>query len=81
MCFLGAAFVGRSESESREMCAGAGTSASSKNSVNSSNHSGRSRNRSSDVRLLSLFSFLFWVFGESRQFPGARIVTSLCCWT
>ena len=49
------------------MCAAAGTSASSRLSVNSSNHSGRSRKRSSEARVLSFLSF----FGESRQFPGA----------
>ena len=54
------------------MCAGAGTSVSSRFSVNSTNHSGKSRNRSSDARLISLFFFLFRFFGESRQFPGAR---------
>ena len=52
------------------MCAGAGTSVSSRFSVNSSNHSRRSRNRSSEARLLSLF-FLFWVSSGSCQFPGA----------
>ena len=52
------------------MCASADTSGSSRFSVNSSNHSGRSRNRSSEARLLSLFLFMFLVFGGSRQFPG-----------
>ena len=37
------------------MCAGADTSVSSKLSVNSSNHSGRSRKRSSESRLSSLY--------------------------
>ena len=54
------------------MRAGAGTSVSSRFSVNSSNHSGRSRNQSSDSRVSFLFSFLFWVFeGDPHQFPGA----------
>ena len=44
------------------MCAGAGTSVSSRFSVNSSNRSGRSRNR---FPSLSLFLSLFWVFGGS----------------
>ena len=51
LCFLGDNFVGRCESESWEMCRGAGTSVSSRFSVNSSKHSGRYRNRSPDVRL------------------------------
>ena len=50
------------------MCAGV----SSKLSVNSSNHSGRSRKRSSESRLSSLFLFLSWVFeGDPRQSPWA----------
>ena len=53
------------------MCAVAGTSVSSRFSVNSSNHSGRSRDRYPDAPPLSLFLFLFWVFGGSLQFPGA----------
>ena len=48
------------------MCAGAGTSVSSRLSVNSFNHSGRSRNRSPDARLLSLFVFLFGFFFVNR---------------
>ena len=53
------------------MCAGADTSVSSRLSVNSSNHSGRSRKRSSESRLPSLFLFWFWVFGsDPHQFPG-----------
>ena len=53
------------------MCAGAGTSVSSRFSINSSNHSGRSRNRSPDAASLSLILFLFWGVGESCQFLGA----------
>ena len=54
------------------MFAGACTSVSSRLSVNPSNHSGRFRKPSSEALTLSLFYFLFWVFGESRdQFPGA----------
>ena len=45
------------------MCAGAGTPASSRLSVNSSNHSGRSRKRSSEFRL--------WDFEGCHQFSGA----------
>ena len=44
-CFLGATFMRRSESETGKVCARAGTSASSRLSVNSSNHAGRYRNR------------------------------------
>ena len=47
----------------REMCAGAGTSVSSRFSENSPNRSGKSRNRFPDAPSLSLFYFLFWVFG------------------
>ena len=43
------------------MCAGACNSVSSGLFVNSSIHSGRSRKPSSESRLPSLFSFLFWV--------------------
>ena len=45
------------------MCAGAGTSESSRFSVNNTNHSGKSRNRSSDARLFYPFDFCFgfWV--------------------
>ena len=50
------------------MC-GASTSASSRFSGNSSNHSGKSRNRFPDAPSLSLSLFLFWVLGVSRQFP------------
>ena len=64
-------FAERSGSELWRVCAGAGTSVSSRFSVNSSNHSRRPHNRSSEARLLSLFLFWFWVFGESRQFPPA----------
>ena len=53
------------------MCAGAGTSVFSRLSVNSSNHSGLSRKRSSKARVMSFFWFMFLVVGESRQFPGA----------
>ena len=69
--FLSVTFAGCSESESWEMCAGAGTSVFLRFSVISCNHSGRSRRRPSGSRLLSLFLSLFWVFGDSRQFPGA----------
>ena len=43
------------------MCAGAGTTVSSRFSVNSSNHSRGSRTRTTESRLSSLFLFLFWV--------------------
>ena len=52
------------------MCAGAGTSVSSRLPVNSSNHPGRSRKRSLESRLLSLFLFWFWEVVRC-QFPGA----------
>ena len=58
-------FVGCSESESWEMCAGAGTSASSKLSVKSCNENGRSANG-------SFASFLS---------PGGLLVTSIKFWT
>ena len=70
LCFLDATFAGRSESESWEMCAGAGTSVSSKFSMNSSNH-GKSRNRFPDAQSLSLFFILSGGSCVSRQFPGA----------
>ena len=54
-------FGGRSESESWDMSAGACNSVSSRLSVNSSNHSGSCRKRSSESRLSSLF--LLFVFG------------------
>ena len=56
---------------SHEECfAVAGTSVSSRFSVNSSKHSGRSRNRCPDAPSLSLFLFLFWIIGfVSRQLP------------
>ena len=74
-------FVERSESESWEMCAGASTSVSSGLSVNSSNHSGISRKRSSDSPLPSLFLFWFWVFGRwSTPFSWSWSVTSLQGW-
>ena len=61
------------------MCAGAGTSGSSRLSVNSSNHSGRSRKWLSESRLSSLFLFLFWVFeGDPHQSPGTGL--SLLSW-
>ena len=74
LCFLDfdTTFVGSSESESWEMCAGAGTSVSSGSPANSSNHSGRSRKRSSESRLPSLFFFWLWVFEGSHQFPGTN---------
>ena len=53
------------------MCAGAGKSVSSRFSVNSSNHSEKSRTRTSEARLLSLFFFVLSFFGESRQFPSS----------
>ena len=54
------------------MCAGACTSVSFKLSVNSSNHSGRSRKRSFESRLPSLFLFCFWVLAcDPLQFPEA----------
>ena len=55
----------------RNVCAGAGTSVSSILSVNSSNHSGRSRKRSSEARLIFFFLFLFWVFGDPLRFHVA----------
>ena len=75
-------FVERSESESWKMCAGASTSVSSGFSVNSSNHSGISRKRSSDSRLRSLFLFWFWVLGGwSAPVSWSWSVTSLQGWT
>ena len=60
-----------------KMCAGTGISVSSRLSVNSYNHSGRTRKRSSESRLSFLFLFWFLVIGfVSPQFPGAR---SLLC--
>ena len=54
------------------MCAGACNSASSKLSVNSSNHSGRSRKQSSASRLPSLFLFLLSGFeGDPHHSRGA----------
>ena len=53
------------------MCAGAGTFVSSRFSVNTSNHSGRSRNRSSEARLLSLFYFCFEFLVNRAIFLGA----------
>ena len=52
------------------MCAGACTSVSSRLSVNSSNHSGRSRKRSSASRLPSLFFFGRVFEGDPHQSPG-----------
>ena len=57
-----ATFVRRSESGSWEICAGTRTSESSTLSVNSSNHSGISRKRSSETRLSF---FLFFCLGFS----------------
>ena len=48
-------------------------------SVNSSNHSGRSRKRSSEARVVSLFLFLCWVFRWLASVSWCRIVTSLWC--
>ena len=80
LCFLDfdVTFVGRSECESWEMCASAGTSVSSRLSVNSSNHSGSSRKRSSASRLpfLSIFVSGFWC--DPHQFPGGS--SSLRSW-
>ena len=54
------------------MCAGASTSVSSGLSVNSSNHSGISRKRSSDSPLPSSFYFGFgFLEGDPHHFPGA----------
>ena len=65
-------FVGRSESEFLQLCADACNSVSSRLSVNSSNHSGRSANGSVDFFLSSLFLFLFWVLGvHLHHFRGA----------
>ena len=65
LCFFDfdSTFVGRSKSESWEMRAGACNSVSSRLSLNSSNHSGRSRKRSSESRLPSLVFLLFWFLG------------------
>ena len=54
------------------MCAGAGTSVSSRLPANSSNDSGRSRKRSSESR---------WPFLFLLRFLGLSRATSLCCWT
>ena len=73
LCFLDlvTTFVGRTESESWELCADAGNSVPSRLFVNSSNHSRRSCKRSSESRLPPLFLFLFWVLeGDPLQFPG-----------
>ena len=85
LCFLSFTFVGRSESESWEMCAaGAGTSVSSRFSVNSFNHSGRPRNRSSEARLMCFFLFLYLFFEvicSSFLELVRHFVTSLLGWT
>ena len=65
MCFLDTNLARRSESESWEVFASAGTCVSSNLSVISSNHSGRSRKRLSSACL----SFLFLLFGLSLRFP------------
>ena len=74
--FLDATFVGRSESESWEVFASAGTSASSRLSVNSSNQSGRSRNRSLVAWFLSSVLFLFLPFWGSPRSPDAWLWVS-----
>ena len=51
------------------MCAGARTSVSSRLSLNSSNHSGRSRKRSSEARLVSLFFHFCFEFCEDEFVP------------
>ena len=56
---------------------GANTPPSSRFSVNSSNHSGKSRNQFPDAGVMSLFLFVFWVSVGSRdQFPQ-MLVSSL----
>ena len=63
LCFLGATFVGRSESESWEVFASAGTSVSSRLSANSSNHSREIPQAVSRCLLVVLFflvGFWFW---------------------
>ena len=77
MCFLDATFVGRSESESGEMFADAGTSASSRLSVNSPKHSGRSRKRLPAAPLWSSSTFLLSVLGGSRLVGKYRHVVNL----
>ena len=57
-----------SESESKEMCAGADTSVSSRFSVNSSNHFGRSSKRFPAASWLS-FVFEFWFLRDRVGFP------------
>ena len=63
------------------MCAGAGTSVSSRFSANSSNHSGRFRKRSSEARWMSFFFIfvlsLWWIAPVS----WCGFVTSLWSWT
>ena len=77
MCFRDANFEGRSESKSGEMFADAGTSASSKLSVNSSNHSGRSRKRLPAAFSWSSFKFWLLVLGGSRLVGKYRHVVNL----
>ena len=77
MCFLDATFEGRSESESREMFADADTSASSRLSVNSPNHSGRSRKRLPAAPLWSSFKCLLLVLGGSRLVGKYRHIVNL----
>ena len=68
---LDTTFVTRSESKFLELCADACNSVSSRLSVNSSNHSGRSANGSVDFSCHPSF-FLFWVLGvHLHHFRGA----------
>ena len=71
LCFLDATFLGGSDFFSREVLAGvsldAETPSSTKFSVKSSTHSGKSRNRSPSTSTVSLFLFMFWVSVGSRD--------------
>ena len=84
LCLLDTTLIGRSESEAWEVFAGvslnAGTLYLRDFSVNSFNHSGRSRIRLLDAWLLSSFWFMFFVFVGSLGFLDAWAwVSSLCC--
>ena len=61
------------------MCAGACNSVSSRLSVKASNHSGRSRKRSSESRLSHLFLCMFWVF-EGGPHQSRAASSSLRSW-
>ena len=80
--FLDATFIGRSESESRELCAGASTSASSRLSANSSNEfwkiSQTVVRRPIAIPLLIFVLGFWWI---TRRVSWSELVTSLWCWT